>query len=143
MGAFAKSYMRKGFLIYEEMLKYLVMYEEAVSHIRLCNRSLLDFLIYEENFVSCFISAVMKRPDDNPRCSAHTRPCRRSWARPARRRSRCARRRSCSAGCTSFRPRSQTRTQSYSPRSAEALQTWSSLTITIHLFRVWRCSVGA
>ncbi len=33
MGAVAKSYMRKGFLIYEEMCKYLVIYEEAVSHI--------------------------------------------------------------------------------------------------------------
>ncbi len=33
MGAVAKSYMGKGFLIYEEMRKYLVIYEEAVSHI--------------------------------------------------------------------------------------------------------------
>jgi hypothetical protein len=33
MGSGAKSYMRQGFLIYEEMPKYLVMYEEAVSHI--------------------------------------------------------------------------------------------------------------
>jgi hypothetical protein len=33
IGAVAKSYMRKGFLIYEEMRKYLVIYEEAVSHI--------------------------------------------------------------------------------------------------------------
>jgi len=32
-GAVAKSYMRKGFLIYEEMRKYLVIYKEAVSHI--------------------------------------------------------------------------------------------------------------
>jgi hypothetical protein len=34
MGAVAKSYtcMRKGFLIYEEMSKYLVIYEEDVSH---------------------------------------------------------------------------------------------------------------
>jgi hypothetical protein len=32
-GAVAKSYMRKGFLIYLEMCKYLVIYEEAVSHI--------------------------------------------------------------------------------------------------------------
>ncbi len=54
MGAVAKSYMRKAFLIYEEMSKYLVIYEEAVSH--LWNRSLLDFLIYEENFVFFFIS---------------------------------------------------------------------------------------
>jgi hypothetical protein len=30
-GAVAKSYMRKGFLIYEEMRKFL--YEVAVSHI--------------------------------------------------------------------------------------------------------------
>ncbi len=33
MGAVAKSYMRKGFLIYEEMRKYLVIYDEAVSHL--------------------------------------------------------------------------------------------------------------
>ncbi len=33
MGAVAKLYMKKGFLVYEEMRKYLVMYEEAVSHI--------------------------------------------------------------------------------------------------------------
>jgi hypothetical protein len=32
MGAVSKSYMRKGFLIYEEMHKYLVIYEEAISH---------------------------------------------------------------------------------------------------------------
>jgi hypothetical protein len=32
-GAVAKSYMRKGFLIYEEMRRYLTIYEEAVSHI--------------------------------------------------------------------------------------------------------------
>ena len=32
-GAAAKSYMRKGFLIYEEMGKCLVIYEEAVGHI--------------------------------------------------------------------------------------------------------------
>ena len=32
-GAVAKSYMRKGFLIYEEMRKYSPKYEEAVSHI--------------------------------------------------------------------------------------------------------------
>jgi hypothetical protein len=29
----AKSNMRKGFLIYEEMRKYITIYEEAVSHI--------------------------------------------------------------------------------------------------------------
>jgi hypothetical protein len=33
LGAVAKSYMRKGFLIYEEMQKYSTIYEEAVSHI--------------------------------------------------------------------------------------------------------------
>jgi hypothetical protein len=30
MGSSAKSYMRKGFLIYEEMRKYFLIYEEAV-----------------------------------------------------------------------------------------------------------------
>ncbi len=54
MGAVAKSYMRKGFLIYEELRKYLLIYEETDSHIWLCNCSLLDFLIYEENFVLFF-----------------------------------------------------------------------------------------
>jgi hypothetical protein len=33
MGAVAKSYMRKGFLMYEEMGKYLFICEEAVGHI--------------------------------------------------------------------------------------------------------------
>jgi hypothetical protein len=33
MGAVAKSYMRKGFLICEEIRKYLVIHEEAVRHI--------------------------------------------------------------------------------------------------------------
>jgi hypothetical protein len=32
-GAVAKSYMSEGFLIYEEMHKYFLIYEEAVSHI--------------------------------------------------------------------------------------------------------------
>jgi hypothetical protein len=32
-GAVAKSYMRKSFLIYEEMRKYFPIYKEAVSHI--------------------------------------------------------------------------------------------------------------
>jgi hypothetical protein len=35
MGAVAKSYLRKGFLINEEMRKYLVIYEEVVSHMAL------------------------------------------------------------------------------------------------------------
>ncbi len=33
IGSGAKSYMRKGFLIYEEMRKFFPIYEEAVSHI--------------------------------------------------------------------------------------------------------------
>ncbi len=57
MGSGAKSNMSKGFLIYEEMHKYLVINEEAVSHICLCIRSRLNFLIYEENFLFFFISA--------------------------------------------------------------------------------------
>ncbi len=46
-GAFAK---------YEEMGKYFPIYEEAVSHIWLCNCSTLNFLIYEENLIFFFIS---------------------------------------------------------------------------------------
>jgi hypothetical protein len=52
MGSGAKSYMSKGFLIYEEMHKYLVINEEAVSHVP----SLLNFLIYEGNFLFFFNS---------------------------------------------------------------------------------------
>ncbi len=48
-GAVAKSYMRKDFQFYEEMRKYFTMYEEAVSHIWLCNCFILNFFIYEEN----------------------------------------------------------------------------------------------
>jgi hypothetical protein len=51
--------MRKDFLIYEEMRKYFPIYEEAVSHIRLCNCSILNFLIlYEENLIFFLISVV-------------------------------------------------------------------------------------
>ncbi len=57
MGSVAKSYMKKDFLIYEEMRKYLTIYEGAVSYILLCNRSLLNFLLYEENLIFFFISA--------------------------------------------------------------------------------------
>jgi hypothetical protein len=53
-GAVAKPYMRKGFLKYEEMRKYLSIYEEDVSHICLCNLSILN---YEENLIFFFISA--------------------------------------------------------------------------------------
>ncbi len=42
------------------MRKYIVIYEEAVRHIRLCNRSYLEFLIYEENLVFFFISGREK-----------------------------------------------------------------------------------
>ncbi len=49
--------MRKGFPIYEEMRKYFPIGEETVSHIRLCNCSILNFLIYEGNLIFFFISA--------------------------------------------------------------------------------------
>ncbi len=57
-GAVAKSFMRKGFLIYEEMRKYLLIYEEFVSHIWLCNCSLMNFLLYKENLIFLLISAL-------------------------------------------------------------------------------------
>ncbi len=50
--------MRKGFLIYEELRKYFPVYEEAVSHLWLCDCSILNFLIYEEKFILFFISVV-------------------------------------------------------------------------------------
>ncbi len=45
---------------YEEMRKYWTIYEKADSHIWLCNRSLLDFLIYEENFFLLFYKCRLK-----------------------------------------------------------------------------------
>ncbi len=44
--------------IYEEMRKYLVIFDEAVSQIWLCNRCRLNFLIYEENLIFFFISVA-------------------------------------------------------------------------------------
>jgi hypothetical protein len=43
MGAVAKSCMRMGFLIYEEMRNYLVIYEKAIKSYIIWNRSLLAF----------------------------------------------------------------------------------------------------
>ena len=57
-GAVAKLYMRKCFLRYEEMCKYLTIYEEAVSHIWFCNCFILNFLIFEENLIFFFISVI-------------------------------------------------------------------------------------
>ncbi len=37
--------------LHEEIRKYFVTYEEAVSHIWLCTQALLNFLIYEEHFL--------------------------------------------------------------------------------------------
>jgi hypothetical protein len=44
--------------VYEEMRKYLTIHEEAVSHILLCNWSILNFLINQENLIFFFISVV-------------------------------------------------------------------------------------
>ncbi len=60
MGAVAKSYMRKGFLIYEEMLKlFVIQYmRRPVVIYDFATRFVVDFLIYEENFVFFFIIAA-------------------------------------------------------------------------------------
>jgi hypothetical protein len=51
---------KKIFFIYKEiqmgLVAYMVIYEEAVSHIWLCNRSRQNFLMYEENLIFLFIS---------------------------------------------------------------------------------------
>ncbi len=61
MGSVAKSYMRKGFLIYDEIRKYLVLYEEAVSHIWLCNRPHLNFVATGQCALYTFQYTVDKR----------------------------------------------------------------------------------
>ncbi len=40
------------------MRKYFPTYEEAVSHTWLCNCSILNFLMYEENLIFFFISVM-------------------------------------------------------------------------------------
>jgi hypothetical protein len=54
MGAVAKSYMRMGFLMYEETQKYLTIYESYMT----LQPVLLNFLIYEENSIFFFISVM-------------------------------------------------------------------------------------
>jgi hypothetical protein len=53
-GAVAKH--EEGLPDIRGMRKYLNIYEEAVGHILLCNCSILNFLIYEENLIFSFIS---------------------------------------------------------------------------------------
>ncbi len=52
--------MRKGFLLYEEMIKYLTIYEEeADSHTvyDFATTPILNILTYEENLIFFFVSA--------------------------------------------------------------------------------------
>jgi hypothetical protein len=58
MGSGAKSYMRKGFSIYEEMRKFFTIYEEVFTLLSFMTLHPipLNFLMYEENFISFFIS---------------------------------------------------------------------------------------
>jgi hypothetical protein len=58
MGSGAKSYMRKGFLIYKEMRKYFTIHKEAFSVYDFAPIP-LNFLIYEENFIKFFISIIL------------------------------------------------------------------------------------
>ncbi len=72
MGSVAKSYMQKGSLTYEEIRKFLTI--QYMRRPGLCNRSLLNFLIYEENQIS-FLSVQSMGPyagADYNRTSSHT-----------------------------------------------------------------------
>ncbi len=42
------------------MGKYLVIYEEAFCHKLLCNCAILNFLLYEDNFILFFISVSIR-----------------------------------------------------------------------------------
>jgi hypothetical protein len=53
-GAVAKSYMTNGLLIYGEIFARFLIYEEALPHIGLYNCSTLNCLIYEENLFFFF-----------------------------------------------------------------------------------------
>jgi hypothetical protein len=62
MGLVRKSYIRKGFIIYEEMRKYLTIYEEAVIDI---NAFATDpyCISYEKNCNYFFISVPIRIQD--------------------------------------------------------------------------------
>ncbi len=67
-GSGAKSSMRKGFLIYEEMREYFVMYEEAVSHIYVtCSRSLSNILL----FLTVHLSVGATSQEQHSRCASN------------------------------------------------------------------------
>jgi hypothetical protein len=64
MGSGAKLYMRKGFLIYEEMRKYLTIYKEAVSHTYMTLHPIPpDFLIFLRKILFSVLSVKDKRVD--------------------------------------------------------------------------------
>jgi hypothetical protein len=56
MGSGAKSYMRKGFLVLEEMHKNFPVYEEIARSYMILYQIPLNYLIYGENFIFFFIS---------------------------------------------------------------------------------------
>jgi hypothetical protein len=63
MGSGAKSYMRKGFLIYEEMRKFFpIQYMRRPLVIYDFAQIPLNFLIDEESFVFFFISVTWGNP---------------------------------------------------------------------------------
>ncbi len=61
-GAVTKTYMRNGFLLYEELRKYL---RKPLVTYDFGNCSILNFLIYEENLILFFISVVLSFPPQN------------------------------------------------------------------------------
>ncbi len=65
MGSGAKSYMRKGFLIYEEIRTYFIIYEKAVSHIWLCTRDPLWLSLYMIKTLFSFLSVQLSMPSSN------------------------------------------------------------------------------
>ncbi len=67
--------MRKGFLIYKEIRKYFPIYEEAVSHIWLCNCSILNFLIYEEIFFFLSVCSQIRLGGNYSRRFIHLSSC--------------------------------------------------------------------
>jgi hypothetical protein len=63
LGEKARCNDKKKFLVYKEIQKGVVAKSymtNGLPHIRLCNRSHLNFLIYEENFLFFFISVQCK-----------------------------------------------------------------------------------
>ncbi len=62
-GAVAKSHMTNGLLINDEIFAHFLIYQEALPHLRLCNCTILNFLIFRKFYFlfQCILAPILKK----------------------------------------------------------------------------------